>query len=215
MHFLTAPEEQPPLARANPNIPAGTLHFVQLVLFDGFTLNPTAVVSPQNPRIDVEIWAWFDYIPGQDEYSGFGEFDLHAAEPNWYDIRAGQIVGPGSGIVLPWPVFAGSSILDVKARNDIYFPPIGVFPVPGNPVLFAVAEWETTHLTPRSVGISTAIEQFTTLYSAIGGEYTFPPEIISNGHVQIKVIPAPAPFLALAWLFSRRDARPAHPRRLT
>lgn len=183
-------------------------------ILGGLTLNPTAVVSPQNPRIDVEIWAWFDYIPGQAEYFGFVEFDLHAADPNWWSIRDGPLAGQGGGILLPWPVPAGLSMLDVRIGNNIYFPPL-FFPVPSNPILIAVAEWETTDFTPRTVEVSTDVELFRTLYSTVGGAYTFPPEAISNGHAQIKVIPAPAPFLALACLFCRRAARHGLPHRRT
>ena len=49
----------------------------------GWEIRVSNIVSPSRPTATVEIWAWFDFVPGVSELFGGGTYDLTASEGEW------------------------------------------------------------------------------------------------------------------------------------
>ena len=52
----------------------------------GWEFRVSNAVSPSQPTATVEVWAWFDFVPGVSELFAAGIFDLVASEGAWSNV---------------------------------------------------------------------------------------------------------------------------------
>lgn len=179
----------------------------------GFLLKSSNVVSPSKPSTTVEMWAWFDYIPGQAEMFSGTKTNLRASEGEWSNIanHFGIIVDPS-------PIVVGSHVFGM-VLGQLHFPPAGIYANPSNPILLFSMDWSTTNFDKRMVSIETFDTQVFEVYiNQQGSTANLPLSSIIEGSGFIKVVPAPggaAAILSLACLAAARrrtgNENPAQP----
>ena len=173
----------------------------------GWEFRVSNVVSPSQPTATVEVWAWFDNVPGVSELFASGNFDLVASEGEWWHFVF-QLGRPTAG-----PIISGSSITGVVV-GQFHLPPLGVFGDPSNPIRVFAADWRTTDFTPRSVSLDTTnTHYFWVAEWQTGAGFQIWPNVIP-GSGSISVVPAPSLLLFPAGAFAvaqrrrRLDRRP-------
>jgi hypothetical protein len=169
---------------------AGT-HAEAQTIQGGFELRVSNVVSPSQPTATVEVWAWFDNVPGVSEVFGGANFDLVAGEGLWSNV-AYWLNAPDP----PSHLIVGSRINNVIA-GQLHLPPINIFGDPSNPIKLFAARWSTADFTLRNVSLDTKnTNNFFVTDAQTGAAFQVWPNV-THGSGSITVVPSPAP-LAVA-----------------
>ena len=172
----------------------------------GWELRVSNVVSPSQPTTTVEVWAWFDFVPGVSELFATGNFDLVASEPLFVALRCLLPVNCG----ITSPIINGGMISDINV-SQFHLPALGYFGDPANPLLVFEADWTTSDFTMRDVSVSTDNTARFRVYDAAGHVTELFPAGFSPGQGVIAVVPAPGSLLVLtgAFVIARRRRRHA------
>jgi hypothetical protein len=117
----------------------------------GWLLSSSNTVSRWRPTTQVELWGWFQNIPGPSPLLAGSKLDLHADEGVfssyvWHDIYCLKGVP------------TGSSILGIACVNYNCF--AGIIGNTSNPIYAFVAEWTTDDFTPHIVHVRDETEAF-------------------------------------------------------
>ena len=170
----------------------------------GYEFRVSNVVSPSRPTATVEVWAWFDNVPGVSEVWGGGDFDLVASDGEWSWNFVFPLSRPDPG-----PIVRGSSIIGV-ATGQLHLPAIGIFGDPSNPIWIFAAEWSTTDFTQRSVSLDTTnTTSFFVAAWQTGATFGIWPTGFIPGSGEISVVPPPGSLVVLSGAFvsARRRRR--------
>lgn len=151
----------------------------------GFELRVSNVVSPSQPTATVEVWAWFDNVPGVSELFASGNYDLVAGEGLWSNVTY-WLNAPDP----PPHLVVGSRINNLIA-GQLHLPPVNIFGNPSNPVLVLSTNWTTTDFTNRGVLVETANTSFFNVYNQHGVQTLLWPSGYSPGSAAIAIVPAP------------------------
>ena len=159
----------------------------------GWEFRVSNVVSPTQPTATVEVWAWFDFVPGVSELFIAGVFDLVASDGEW----SWNFVFP-LGRPDPGPFVSGSSIIGVSV-GQLHIPQLGFFGDPSNPIWIFAGEWSTTDFTPRSVSLETVnTYNFFVAEWQTGALFEIWPAGFIPGNGAISVVPAPGSLVVLS-----------------
>lgn len=182
---------------------AHTVSFAQSGPNGGFLLTSSNTVSPSNPSTTVELWAWFDYIPGRAEMFAGTETNIRADEGMWSNVTYQFPIIPPPGVIV------GTQVINLVA-SQLHAPPLGIYANPANPILLFTMDWSTTTFDTRTVPIETFDTQVFAVYINQQGAWALLPQSsIFEGSAVIKVVPAPgalAPF-AIAGMAAVRRRR--------
>ena len=162
----------------------------------GWEFQVSNVVSPSQPTATVEVWAWFDFVPGVSELFAAGNFDLVASEPLFAALRCLLPVNCG----ITSPIINGGMISDINV-SQFHLPALGFFGDPSNPLLVFEADWTTSDFTMRDVRVSTVNTARFLVYDAAGRVTDLFPAGFSPGRGVIAVVPAPGSLLVLSGAF--------------
>lgn len=180
-------------------------HAAAQTIQGGFEFRVSNIVSPSQPTATVEVWAWFDNVPGVSEVFGGTNFDVVASDGDWssnFFFPLGQTEPP--------PFVGGSSINGVVA-GQLHLPQLGIFGDLSNPIWIFAAEWSTTDFTPRSVSLGTAnTRNFVVAAWQTGALFQVWPNVIP-GSGSITIVPASSllVFPASAFAMAQRRRRRA------
>ena len=100
----------------------------------GWEIRVSNVVSPSQPTATVEVWAWFDFVPGVSELFAAGDFDLIANEPAFAGMCCPLQGNCGINTVID-----GGKISHVST-GQLHIPALGIFGDPSNPLLVFEAD---------------------------------------------------------------------------
>jgi len=180
-------------------------HAAAQTIHGGFEFRVSNIVSPSQPTATVEVWAWFDNVPGVSELFIGGNFDLVASDGDWSSNFFFPLGQPD-----PPPFVRGSSIIGVVA-GQLHIPQLGFFGDPSNPIWIFAAEWTTTDFTPRSVSLNTTnMFNFSVAAWETGAPFQVWPNVIP-GSGSITIVPASSllVFPASAFAMAQRRRRRA------
>ena len=169
----------------------------------GWEIRVSNAVSPSQPTATVEVWAWFDFVPGVSDLFTGGDFDLVAGEGEFWNFVF-PLLRPDPG-----PIVRGSSIIGVVAFQ-LHIPALGIFGDTSNPIHVFSADWTTSNLlTPRTIDLRS---ENTTSFFVAAFQTGQPTQLFPQGFVpgsgMITVIPSPASgglaFVFVLHRFARR-----------
>ena len=163
----------------------------------GWEIRVSNVVSPSQPSATIEVWAWFDTVPGVSELFAGGDYDLTAGEAGWlWSPWVFPLHSPGPGVTI-----RGNSIIGLFP-GQLHIPTLGIYGNPSNPIHVFSADWATSDFTPRTVSIITENTSIFAVYSQAGVSTTLSASAVVPGSGTIFVVPAPASLTALAIAFA-------------
>ena len=170
----------------------------------GWEFRVSNAVSPSQPTATVEVWAWFDFVPGVSELFVSGYFDIVASEGEWSHFVF-PLTSPGPG----GPTINGSSLIGVNT-GQFHLPFLGLYGDPSNPIHVFSADWTTSNLhTPRMVDLRTENTlNFVVADYLTGATTQLWPGGVVAGSGMITVVPSPAggglAFVVALHCFARR-----------
>jgi hypothetical protein len=150
----------------------------------GWLIRTHGVATPESPTVRVEVWAWFEHVPGVAELWGTGDLNLVAAEGRWVGYECTLPLGCAH----PPPRIAGVQIEGI-AVSQVHFPPVA-YGSADNPILVFRADWTTDDFTPRPVVVETQPyppQYHFAVYAQSGRLTQVDPERVSSGIVQVQV----------------------------
>ena len=177
-------------------------HAAAQTIQGGYEFRVSNVVSPSQPTATVEVWAWFDNVPGVSELFAAGDFDLIANEPLFVTMRCLLPINCG----ITSPIINGGMISDINV-SQLHLPALGFFGDPSNPLLVFEADWTTSDFTLRGVPVSTENTTRFLVYDAAGHVTELFPAGFSPGRGMISVVPASSLLLFPASAFAMAQRR--------
>ena len=151
-----------------------------------------------NPVITVELWAWFDPMPGADLFAS-ANIDIASGEGGWISSTV-HLAGPGSsqGTLIGFP-----RGMIATQQHD---PAAGIFGNPRNPIHVWTGQWMSTDFTQRTVDVETFGTVDFSVFDQQGNVTQLIPGNFVPGRTTF-VHPAPSTAAVLsgfAWLALRR-----------
>ncbi len=154
-------------------------------------------ITPANPAVTVRITAVF---PRADHAFASSALSMIATEPGWSNPRGLFLPPQKPGVV------EGPRIRDIVI-GQIHFPPI-LIGNSSNPIDVWEATWSTNEFRPRIVRFETLTTRFDTYFDEVSPATTSRLAGLIEGGSAVRIIPAPATWLAMACLcFAGRRRR--------
>jgi hypothetical protein len=156
-----------------------------------FGFDVSGIITPDNPSVTVEVWAYFD--PAQYAFAG-ALFDVVGGSDagGFSDPHAVlDDTGTDDGLVSG----DGDRVMHVIA-GQIHFPPADELADTSNPILIWEATWSTDDFSTRQVSLATETSKYHLYIDDLGHSKEFVDEL-AEAVGQISVVPAPGAAMAL------------------
>jgi hypothetical protein len=162
-----------------------------------FFIEPSNTVSPEQPSVEIDVWAAFDPI-----YYAFAgaPFDIGSVpdEGMFYDPRLPKNFYGDEGAATP----DGDAMTNIVSWQYQY--PPNMYADTANPIMIWSCSWTTSDFTPRRVDVNLLATDFWVYFDVFGqgGQVSYVPEAL--GYIQVVPDPGAAVLLVLGAFVPRR-----------